>query len=235
MNEWNSPTCDEKGRVDLRSEWYAEFNEYAASINRPPRIYWVGMVLSAIWLVGYLIIYPSIPMVTSHGHWQGIGMPGGCRPWTAICEMQRAEDELNEIRRNTPSRQREKSTGELAASVADAELRLLERQSVYFDFDTSAIRPEYQETIKHQAEYLRAHKNNIVTLVGDTDEQGSAEISLALGMFYAHAVEKRLIKLGAAPKQIKTQSMGREQPRALCHEEKCWKENRRVDFVHVLH
>jgi len=106
MSEWNSPTYDEKGREDLRGEWYAEYDIYSASINRPPRIYWIGMLLSAIWLVGYLIIYPSIPMVTSHGYWQGIGIPGGCQPWTAICEMQKAQDELNEIR----SHMRDKAT-----------------------------------------------------------------------------------------------------------------------------
>lgn len=94
----NSVTDRVEERVDLRSEWYAEFDVYAASINRPPRIYWLGMILSAIWLVGYLIIYPSIPMVTAHGYWQGIGVPGGCQPWTAICEMEKAQSELNEVR-----------------------------------------------------------------------------------------------------------------------------------------
>ena len=91
MSGSNLPTDDTQDSVDLRSEWYAEFNEYAASINRPPRIYWLGMVLSAIWLVGYLIIYPSIPMVTSHGHWQGTGMPGGCQPWSVVSDLRDAE------------------------------------------------------------------------------------------------------------------------------------------------
>jgi hypothetical protein len=82
-------------KMDLRSEWYAEFDVYAASINRPPRIYWLGMILSVIWLICYLIIYPSIPMVTSYGYWQGLGVPGGCQPWTAICELQKSKEELD--------------------------------------------------------------------------------------------------------------------------------------------
>jgi hypothetical protein len=39
-----------------------------------------------------------IPMVTAHGYWQGIGVPGGCQPWTAIYEMEKAQGELNKVR-----------------------------------------------------------------------------------------------------------------------------------------
>jgi hypothetical protein len=31
--------------------------------------------------------------------------------------------------------------------------------------------------------------------------------------------------------RIETISFGREKPRALCHDERCWAENRRADFV----
>lgn len=89
-------------RKDLRAEWYREwylyYSAYAGWIPRPPPINWIGMALSAIWLVAYLVIYPSIPLPTPRTHWQGIGMPGHCQPWTAICEMQKVEEELSEIR-----------------------------------------------------------------------------------------------------------------------------------------
>jgi len=82
-------------REDLRDEWYGFDRPY---INSPPKIYWLGMVLSALWVLGYLLIYPSIPFAFSQTHWKGIGMPGGCQPWTAICEMQQAEYKLNAVR-----------------------------------------------------------------------------------------------------------------------------------------
>jgi cytochrome c oxidase cbb3-type subunit 3 len=85
-------------REDLRGEWYREWDSYSAFVYRPPKIYWLGMFLSGVWLVAYLFIYPSIPLVFSNSHWKGVGMPGGCQPWTSICEMQNSENKLKEIR-----------------------------------------------------------------------------------------------------------------------------------------
>ncbi len=69
---------------------------------------------------------------------------------------------------------------------------------------------------------------------GNADERGSAEYNLALGDRRANAVRKNLELLGIPTAQIKTLSFGEEKPRLLCHEEKCWQENRRDDFVHKL-
>lgn len=75
------------------------------------------MVLSALWIIGYLIIYPSVPLPMSQTHWKGIGMPGGCQPWTAICEMQQAEQELIQIRGSYLSKIRTSTMDELAADA----------------------------------------------------------------------------------------------------------------------
>lgn len=83
-------------RIDTRGEWFREWDMHASYVNRIPRWYWLGMVLSALWLVVYLVIYPSIPLLT--GHWQGLGVPGGCRPWTAICKLNNAQAKLDEVR-----------------------------------------------------------------------------------------------------------------------------------------
>ncbi len=105
-------------REDLREEWYLEwylyYSAYAGWIPKPPPIYWIGMALSAIWLAAYLVIYPSIPTLKSH--WQGTGMPGHCQPWTAICEMQKAEEELNDARGKYFNKIRAVSVVELAES-----------------------------------------------------------------------------------------------------------------------
>lgn len=126
------------------------------------------------------------------------------------------------------------TAAELAASKLNAELQALRQQSIYFDFDKYAVKPEYRDVILKQAEFLKSHKNDIVTLEGNTDEQGSPEYNLALGEKRATAVEKSLKLLGIPKAQIKVVSLGEEKPRLECHEEKCWKENRRVDFVHDL-
>jgi hypothetical protein len=46
-------------KVDLRDEWYGFDRGF---LNQPPKIYWVGMIASALWLVIYLLLYPSIPI-----------------------------------------------------------------------------------------------------------------------------------------------------------------------------
>ena len=38
--------------------------------------------------------------------------------------------------------------------------------------------------------------------------------------------------MGASDSQIEVISFGEEKPRATCHDESCWKENRRSDIVY---
>ena len=123
---------------------------------------------------------------------------------------------------------------EVSASKLKAEIEALQKQSVYFDFDKYVVKPEFHASIQQQAEFLKSHANDVVTLQGNADERGSAEYNLALGTERAQAVEKDLEILGVSASQVKVVSFGEEKPRLTCHAEKCWKENRRVDFVHDL-
>lgn len=111
-------------------------------------------------------------------------------------------------------------------------IQALQKQSVYFDFDQFSVKAEYKNTVQNQADFIKSHGNDIVTLEGNADERGSNEYNLALGDKRAGAVQKNLSMLGVSAKQIRAVSFGEEKPRLLCHEEKCWNENRRVDFAH---
>jgi peptidoglycan-associated lipoprotein len=124
------------------------------------------------------------------------------------------------------------SANESASKPLSSETQSLQTQSVYFDFDESAVKPAFKDDIQKQAAFMKAHKNEIVTLEGNCDERGSAEYNLALGQRRADAVKKLLLVAGIRHGQIKAASEGKEKPRLACHEEKCWKENRRVDFVY---
>lgn len=120
-----------------------------------------------------------------------------------------------------------------AQKLAD-ELNSLKSKSVYFDFDKSVVKSEYQGVVKQQTAFISAHGNDVVTLEGNCDERGSQEYNLALGQRRADAVRKQLETEGVKASQIKTVSFGEEKPRLTCHAEKCWKENRRVDFDHKI-
>ena len=75
-----------------------------------------------------------------------------------------------------------------------------------------------------------AFSNDHVTLQGNCDERGSRGYNLALGQRRADAVKQSMVLLGVPQERIETISFGKEKPRALCHEQTCWAENRRADF-----
>lgn len=126
------------------------------------------------------------------------------------------------------------SGGETEAKKLAGQLQDMQKKSVYFDFDKYVVEPVYRDIVQQQADFIKEHGNEIVTLQGNADERGSDEYNLALGERRASDVRKNLELLGIPEKQIKIVSLGEEKPRLTCHEETCWKENRRVDFVYNL-
>lgn len=135
---------------------------------------------------------------------------------------------------NADIESRRLAAAKLVAEKLSAEMQGIQKQSVYFDFDKSELKPEYRDVIQQQATFLNAHRNDVVTVGGNCDERGSDEYNLALGDRRANTALKNLELLGVLPAQIKTVSFGNEKPRMKCHQEKCWKENRRDDFNHKL-
>ena len=126
------------------------------------------------------------------------------------------------------------SAAQMELDRLNAEILQLQKQSDYFDYKKYAIKPQYQSVIRNEAEFIQAHRNDFITLEGNADERGSDGYNLVLGEKRAEAVQKSLLKYGVPAAQIKLVSLGKGKPRLTCHEEKCWKENRRVDFIHKL-
>lgn len=122
------------------------------------------------------------------------------------------------------------SATDTANTAAASEAQSLIVKSIYFDFDKFVVKPEYRDIVAHEVEILRNHKNVVVTVEGNADERGSSEYNLALGDKRANAVKKSLELLGMSASRINVVSYGETKPKLTCHEEKCWHENRRVDF-----
>jgi peptidoglycan-associated lipoprotein len=103
---------------------------------------------------------------------------------------------------------------------------------IYFEYDSSDIRPEYRETIQAHAAYLSTHQNVTITLEGHADERGSREYNLALGERRAQSINRQMTLWGVSSGQIRTVSYGEERPAIDGHDESAWSENRRVEIIY---
>ncbi len=108
----------------------------------------------------------------------------------------------------------------------------LAKRSVYFDFDSFVVKPEYRATVEAHARYLLANKDRRILIQGNTDERGSREYNLALGQKRSEAVRRALSALGVPDAQMEAVSFGEERPRATGSDEASWAENRRADIVY---
>jgi peptidoglycan-associated lipoprotein len=107
---------------------------------------------------------------------------------------------------------------------------ILSKRSIYFDFDSNAVKEEFRPVVAAHAKYLSQNGGTRVRIEGNTDERGSREYNLALGHRRADAVKQMMQVLGASPGQIETVSFGEEKPRAQGSDERAWAENRRADI-----
>ena len=105
------------------------------------------------------------------------------------------------------------------------------KRSVYYEFDHYDVRAQYRELVESHARWLKANPQARLTIIGNTDEQGTREYNLALGQRRAESVSRLLTMLGARSEQIEAISFGKEKPRAQGHDEAAWAENRRSDFA----
>lgn len=119
--------------------------------------------------------------------------------------------------------------GEMGAG-GNADTQQLEQRVIYFAYDSSTVDPEYMDVIRNNAEYLLSHNGQHVTLEGHTDERGSREYNVGLGMRRAEAVKRILLARGVPESQIDTISYGEERPADPGHDEQAWAKNRRVEF-----
>ena len=103
---------------------------------------------------------------------------------------------------------------------------------IYFDYDSSNIRSDANDTLSAHAAFLAANPTLGVTLEGHTDERGSREYNLALGERRALAVRRQLVLFGASAGQIRTVSYGKERPAVDGRDERAYALNRRVELVY---
>lgn len=109
---------------------------------------------------------------------------------------------------------------------------ILAKRSIYFDFDSYSLKPEFSPLLNTHAKYLETNKQRKVVIQGNTDERGGAEYNLALGQKRAEAVRKALVLLGVPETQMEAVSFGKEKPKATGSDEASLAQNRRADIVY---
>jgi peptidoglycan-associated lipoprotein len=103
---------------------------------------------------------------------------------------------------------------------------------VYFDYDSDAIKPEFQAMIETHARFLKGNGSRKVVVEGHTDERGGREYNLALGQRRAEAVRRSLGILGIGDNQVEAVSFGKEKPAVQGSDESAWSQNRRAEIAY---
>ena len=107
-------------------------------------------------------------------------------------------------------------------------------QTVYFDYNSYALRPDALETLRRNADKIKQVPNEVIQIEGHCDDRGTQEYNLALGERRALATREHLINLGVSGDRIITISYGEETPVALGQNEAAWSQNRRSEFNRAM-
>lgn len=123
--------------------------------------------------------------------------------------------------------------GQLSADELNNPASPLSQRVIYFDFDSSQVKPEYTDVIAAHGQYLAAHPAVHIRLEGHADERGTREYNVGLGERRAQAVEQMILLQGASRAQVEVVSYGEELPVAMGHDEQAWSLNRRVEINYL--
>ena len=166
-----------------------------------------------------------------------------CKSTPMVSKPAAVEDKSPKAVATTPAKPATADTSEIkelnvdsAASAANNPLKdpnnVLSKRSVYFDYDSDAVKAEFSAMLEAHAKYLLANSEAKIILQGNTDERGTREYNLSLGQRRSVAVKKSLNVLGVQDKQIETISYGEEKA-TTCADEACYQAARRTDVVYV--
>jgi peptidoglycan-associated lipoprotein len=141
-----------------------------------------------------------------------------------------SEDAANSEGVNNGGLEEGQSVGDVDAQQMQGALA---ERVIYFDYDRSEIRSEYNGMLAAHARNLAAKPTLRIRLEGHSDERGSREYNIGLGERRAQTVRRALMLQGVADDQIATVSYGEERPAVSGSDETSWGKNRRVEIVYA--
>lgn len=114
---------------------------------------------------------------------------------------------------------------------ADQNREIFAKDTVYFDFDRSAVRASERVKVEEVGTYLKGAPNTILLIEGHCDERGTEEYNRALGERRALSLREYLVNYGIPAERIQTISYGEDKPADLGHDDSAWAKNRRGEFI----
>ena len=116
------------------------------------------------------------------------------------------------------------------ASKTSAELKLVVGATVYFDYDKADLRDDARAVLELKLPLFAANPLLRVRIQGHTDERGSDEYNMALGLRRAVALKRFFTDRGVPEGRIDVVSFGRERPVVAGEDDAARARNRRGDF-----
>lgn len=101
---------------------------------------------------------------------------------------------------------------------------------IYFDFDQSELTEAARSLLLAKVPVLQARPTIHLRIAGHTDDRGSSEYNLALGLRRAADAKAFLVNNGIDASRLDITSMGAEQPAVQGDNEESWSRNRRAEF-----
>lgn len=134
-----------------------------------------------------------------------------------------------------PARPADDSAARRAAEEARVRAEAARAQAalaslIYFDYDSFDIRSDSRAALDGKVPVLRANPGIRMRIAGHTDERGSTEYNIALGMRRAQAAKDYLAGFGLDGTRFETFSLGEDQPVMAGSMESAWSRNRRAEF-----
>ena len=115
---------------------------------------------------------------------------------------------------------------------SDKDPEFFAAETVYFEFDSSSVRPGDLGKIQVVADYLGSHPSDAVLIEGHCDERGTEEYNRALGERRALSVREVMVtQMGISMDRVLNISYGEDIPAVDGHNEAAWAKNRRGVFV----
>lgn len=173
---------------------------------------------------------PSAPLGPRPAPADSAARADSLRRAAELARARAEQDSLRALRERAEREQRDREQRE-AAVAADA-MRVL-AATVYFDYDQAALSDAARELLAAKVPVLQARPALRLRITGHTDDRGSAEYNLALGLRRAAMAKAFLVSNGIDASRIDITSMGEERPAVQGDTEEAWSKNRRDEFTPI--